>query len=163
MTHHILRFGVTATALTGLLFGGPASRVGTARTARRTTFDQAVPAAGGDPADSLPPPVARELRGVWVSPLDAMTGADWPSRMGLSPEDQRRQLRILLDHAHSIGLNAIVLHVRTEGDALYASHLVPWSVFLSGKSGVGPKPEYDPLAFAVAEAHARGMQLHAWC
>src|SRR5437660_156206 len=113
-------------------------------------------------ADSQPPAIAREFRGVWVSPLDAMTGADWPSRMGMSPGDQRAELRILLDHARSIGLNAIVLHVRVAGDALYPSHLVPWSFFLSGTSGVGPKPEYDPLAFAVAEAHARGMQLHAW-
>src|SRR4051812_21646520 len=113
-------------------------------------------------ADSLLPAIAREFRGVWVSPLDAMTGADWPSRMGMSPDDQRAELRILLDHAKSIGLNAVVLHVRVAGEALYPSHLVPWSVFMSGKSGVGPKPEYDPLAFAVAEAHARGLQLHAW-
>jgi uncharacterized lipoprotein YddW (UPF0748 family) len=113
-------------------------------------------------AEDQPPPIAREFRGVWVSPLDAMTGADWPSRQGMSPDNQRAELRILLDHAKSIGLNAIVLHVRIAGDALYPSHLVPWSVFLSGKSGVGPKPEYDPLAFAVAEAHARGLQLHAW-
>jgi uncharacterized lipoprotein YddW (UPF0748 family) len=162
MTHPILRFGVTAIALAGFSLGGSRSRADITRAARRIMFEQVVPAGRADRADSLPPPVARELRGVWVSPLDAMTGADWPSRMGLSPEDQRTQLRILLDHAHAIGLNAIVLHVRTEGDALYASHLVPWSVFLSGKSGVGPKPEYDPLAFAVAEAHARGMQLHAW-
>jgi uncharacterized lipoprotein YddW (UPF0748 family) len=106
--------------------------------------------------------VAREFRGAWVSPLDDMTGAEWPSRPGLSPENQRAELEILLDHAKAIGLNAIVLHVRTAGDALYPSHLVPWSSFISGKSGVGPKPEYDPLAFAVTAAHARGIQLHAW-
>src|SRR5438093_8511697 len=72
---------------------------------RRVTFTQVVPAKVERPED-LPPAVARELRGAWVSPLDAMTGADWPSRMGMSPEDQRAQLRILLDHARSIGLNA---------------------------------------------------------
>ena len=110
----------------------------------------------------LPPPVARELRGVWVTPLDAMTGPDWPSRPGLTPDQQRAEFRTLLDNAKAIGLNAIVLHVRTAGDALYPSQLVPWSAFLSGKSGVGPKPAYDPLAFAIAETHARGMQLHAW-
>src|SRR3954471_490462 len=119
-------------------------------------------ASAAGPGEDQPPPITREFRGVWVSPLDAMTGADWPSRMGMSPDDQRAELRILLDHARSMRLNAIVLHVRVAGDALYASHLVPWSVFLSGKSGVGPKPEYDPLAFAVSEAHARGLQLHAW-
>jgi uncharacterized lipoprotein YddW (UPF0748 family) len=162
MTHPFLRFTAAATALAVLSFGTPGGRADAASARWRITFDQVVPVDRVDRVDSLPPLIARELRGAWVSPLDAMTGADWPSRMGLSPEDQRAQLRILFDHARSIGLNAIVLHVRTEGDALYASHLVPWSVFLSGKSGVGPNPEYDPLAFAVAEAHARGMQLHAW-
>lgn len=110
----------------------------------------------------LPPPVARELRGVWVTPLDAMTGPDWPSRPGLTPDQQRAEFRRLLDQAKAMGLNAIVLHVRTAGDALYPSKLVPWSAFLSGTSGRGPSPAYDPLAFAITEAHARGMQLHAW-
>jgi uncharacterized lipoprotein YddW (UPF0748 family) len=109
-----------------------------------------------------PPPVAREFRGVWMTPLDAMTGSDWPSRPGLTPEQQRAELRRLLDHARTMGLNAIVLYVRVAGDAMYPSRAMPWSVYLSGTSGVGPKPAYDPLAFAVAEAHARGLQLHAW-
>jgi uncharacterized lipoprotein YddW (UPF0748 family) len=102
------------------------------------------------------------MRGVWVTPLDAMTGPDWPSRPGLSPDQQRAEMRRLLDRAKAIGLNTIVLHVRTAGDAMYPSELVPWSAFLSGKQGVGPRPAYDPLAFAITEAHARGMQLHAW-
>jgi uncharacterized lipoprotein YddW (UPF0748 family) len=119
---------------------------------------------GGDATSqsTLPPPVPRELRGVWVTPLDAMTGPDWPSRSSLTPDQQRAEFRALLDRARSMGLNAIVLHVRTGGDAMYPSQLVPWSSFLTGTQGVGPKPAYDPLAFAVAEAHARGMQLHAW-
>jgi uncharacterized lipoprotein YddW (UPF0748 family) len=119
---------------------------------------------GGDiPSQPLlPPPIQRELRAVWVTPLDAMTGPDWPSRPDLTPEQQRAEFRLLLDRAHAMGLNAIVLHVRTGGDAMYPSQLVPWSSFLTGKQGVGPKPAYDPLAFAITEAHARGMQLHAW-
>ena len=28
--------------------------------------------------------------------------------------------------------------------------------------GRAPEPYYDPLAFAVAEAHKRGLELHAW-
>lgn len=147
MARKLLTLGMAAATLTG---GSLATTPRDLRPASRAE------------SDSLPPAVFRELRGAWVSPLDAMTGAEWPSHQGMTPDDQRAELRILLDHARSIGLNAIVLHIRTAGDALYASHLVPWSVFLNGKSGVGPKPEYDPLAFAVAEAHARGLQLHAW-
>jgi uncharacterized lipoprotein YddW (UPF0748 family) len=125
---------------------------------RGTRTEPALPTA----LQQTPPAVAREFRGVWVTPLDAMTGPDWPSRPGLSADQQRAELRRLLDDAKAIGLNAIVLHVRTAADGLYPSKLVPWSAFLSGKSGVGPSPAYDPLAFAVAEAHARGLQLHAW-
>src|SRR3954462_10611208 len=99
--------------------------------------------------NTLPPPIPRELRAVWVTPLDAMTGPDWPSRPDQTPDQQRAEFRLLLDRAKSIGLNAIVLHVRTAGDAMYPSELVPWSSFLTGKQGVGPKPAYDPLAFAI--------------
>lgn len=116
----------------------------------------------GSPQQLLPPPVARELRGVWVTPLGDMSGADWPSRAGLSAEEQRAEFRRMLDQAKAMGLNAIVLHVRMAGDALYPSKLAPWTSFLSGQSGVAPSPAYDPLAFAITEAHARGMQLHAW-
>jgi uncharacterized lipoprotein YddW (UPF0748 family) len=68
----------------------------------------------------------------------------------------------MLDRAAALGLNAVILHVRLAGDALYPTRYAPWSFMVSGTSGVGPQPVYDPLAFAVAEAHARGLQLHAW-
>ncbi len=114
------------------------------------------------PQELLPPPVAREFRAAWVSPIASSTGADWPSQPGLPADVQQAELRALLDRAKSIGLNAIILHVRLSADALYPTKLAPWSAFLSGTSGVAPTPFYDPLAFAVAEAHARGLQLHAW-
>jgi uncharacterized lipoprotein YddW (UPF0748 family) len=80
----------------------------------------------------------------------------------MTPDEQRAELRAMLDAAAAARLNAIVLHVRLAGDALYPTTYAPWSVYLTGKSGVGPSPAYDPLAYAVEEAHARGLQLHAW-
>ena len=74
--------------------------------------------------------------------------------------EQKAQLRALLDRAAALKLNAILLQVRPASDALYASSKEPWSQFLSGTQGVSPG--YDPLAFAIAEAHARGIELHAW-
>ncbi|MHB0947979.1 MAG: glycoside hydrolase family 10 protein [Gemmatimonadaceae bacterium] len=109
-----------------------------------------------------PPPVAREFRGAWVTPLSGGHLPDWPSRPGLPASAQQAELRELLDAARDVGLNAVILHVRTAGDAMYPSPYAPWSAFLSGTSGVAPSPSYDPLAFAIAEAHARGLQLHAW-
>lgn len=108
----------------------------------------------------VPPPVSREFRGVWISPVGGGANADWPSRPGLSAEAQQAELRALFDRAKAIGLNAVILHVRPAGDALYASATDPWSAFLTGVSG--QNPGYDPLAFAIQEAHARGLQLHAW-
>jgi uncharacterized lipoprotein YddW (UPF0748 family) len=109
-----------------------------------------------------PPPLSREFRAAWLSPVTSNEGGDWPSRAGLPADSQKAELVALLDRAKAVGLNAIILHVRMASDAMYPSRLAPWSAFLSGTSGVAPEPAYDPLAFAIAEAHARGLQLHAW-
>lgn len=109
-----------------------------------------------------PPPVPREFRAAWATPIWDRGLRDWPSAAGLSPDSQRAELRAMLDHAASIGLNAIMLHVRIAGDAMYPTKYAPWSAYLTGTSGQGPNPSYDPLQFAVDEAHARGIQLHAW-
>lgn len=108
----------------------------------------------------VPPPVSREFRAVWVSPVGGGGNTDWPSRPGMPMVEQQAELRTLLDRAKAIGLNAVILHVRPAADALYASATEPWSAFLTGVSG--QNPGYDPLAFAIQEAHARGLQLHAW-
>lgn len=115
------------------------------------------------PAGSvLPPEVPREFRAAYVTPIWDRGFRDWPSKAGLSPDSQRAELRALLDRAVAAGLNAIILHVRMAGDAIYPTPLVPWSAFLSERSGEAPNPSYDPLEYAVKEAHARGLQLHAW-
>lgn len=121
----------------------------------------AVGSALGDYVQShsrVPRPL-REFRGAWVATVHNI---DWPSRPGLSGRQQRDELIQLLDLAAQIGLNAIILQVRTECDALYASRIEPWSYWLSGKMGSPPSDRYDPLAFAILEAHRRGIELHAW-
>ncbi|HEX8904513.1 MAG TPA: family 10 glycosylhydrolase, partial [Longimicrobiaceae bacterium] len=72
------------------------------------------------------------------------------------------ELAAVLDRAAALHMNAIILQVRPAGDALYPSQLEPWSEYLTGEQGRAPEPSWDPLAFAVTEAHRRGMQLHAW-
>ncbi|GJG87723.1 glycosyl hydrolase [Gemmatimonadetes bacterium T265] len=103
-----------------------------------------------------PPAVAREFRGAWVSPVES---GEWPSRTGMSDAEQQTELQGLLDRAAAIGLNAVILHVRPAADALYPTTRAPWSSYLVGRGGV---PGYDPLAYAVREAHRRGLQLHVW-
>ena len=116
---------------------------------------------GGAPGGIVPEPpaLAREFRGVWVA---TVANIDWPSRPGLATAEQQRELVALLDRARTLNLNAIVLQVRPATDALYPSSLEPWSEYLTGEMGRAPSPAWDPLAFAVREAHARGMELHAW-
>jgi uncharacterized lipoprotein YddW (UPF0748 family) len=116
-------------------------------------------ASASPPASDSPPAIPREFRGLWVATVDNI---DWPSRRGLSTRQQQEELIALLDRAASLHLNAVILQVRPCCDAFYASTLEPWSEYLTGKSGQAPSPYYDPLAFAVTEAHRRGLELHAW-
>ena len=107
----------------------------------------------------MPPPIPREFRAAWVA---TVANIDWPSRKGLSSAAQQAEIRTLLDRAVSLKLNAIILQVRPCADALYPSELEPWSEYLSGVQGQAPVPFYDPLALWISEAHARGLELHAW-
>ncbi len=68
----------------------------------------------------------------------------------------------MLDRLKDAGINAVFFQVRSECDAMYDSAIEPWSYWLTGQQGRAPDPWYDPLAFAVEEAHKRGMELHAW-
>lgn len=105
------------------------------------------------------PVLPREFRGAWVA---SVGNIDWPSKAGLTSQQQQTELLALLDRAVALRLNAIILQVRPGCDALYASKLEPWSEYLTGTMGRAPEPYYDPLAFAVTEAHRRGLELHAW-
>jgi uncharacterized lipoprotein YddW (UPF0748 family) len=107
--------------------------------------------------DTNPPALQREMRGLWVA---TVANIDWPSRASLSADQQRAELLSILDRAAAAGFNAIFFHVRPASDAVYRSSIEPWAALLSGTQG--SDPGYDPLAFAVQEAHARGLQLHAW-
>ena len=112
---------------------------------------------GGPQQDEVAVGHLRELRGVWVA---SVGNINFPGSQGLTVAEQQAELTALLDAAAGAGLNAVFLQVRPESDALYASALEPWSRYLSGTQG--EDPGHDPLAFALAEAHARGLELHAW-
>jgi uncharacterized lipoprotein YddW (UPF0748 family) len=105
------------------------------------------------------PAVQREFRGAWVA---SVNNIDWPSRPGLSSEQQKAELVAILDRATQLRLNALLFQVRPACDAFYFSRLEPWSEYLTGQMGRAPSPFYDPLQFAIEEAHKRGLELHAW-
>jgi uncharacterized lipoprotein YddW (UPF0748 family) len=86
---------------------------------------------------------------------------DWPERAGDPAERQRAQLLAHLDNAVRDRLDTVLLQVRPTADALWPSEFEPWSQVLTGTQG--EDPGWDPLGTAVTEAHARGLELHAWC
>lgn len=110
-------------------------------------------------AADAPPAISREFRAMWIA---SVGNIDWPTKPGLSVAQQQQELRVLLDGARSLKLNAVLLQVRTACDALYASPYEPWSEYLTGRMGEAPGGGWDPLKFACTEAHARGLELHAW-
>jgi uncharacterized lipoprotein YddW (UPF0748 family) len=114
---------------------------------------------GSPTATASPPAAPREFRAAWVS---TVANIDWPSRSNLPVAQQQAEAIAILDRAKSLNLNAIVLQVRPSADAIYSSKLEPWSEYLNGRQGKAPQPWYDPLKFWVSQAHARGLELHAW-
>jgi uncharacterized lipoprotein YddW (UPF0748 family) len=116
----------------------------------------AMPAAECAQAAPVPDP-ARRTRAMWIATVG---NGDWPSRPGLPAAAQRAQYRRLLDLAKKLNLNTVYVQIRPTADAFYPSPYEPWSQYLTGKQG--RDPGYDPLRFLVQEAHARGLEFHAW-
>lgn len=99
-----------------------------------------------------------EFRGMWIA---SVLNVDWPSKAGLSVAAQKAELVSLLDLAVRRKLNTVMLQVRPAADRMWISTLgEPWSQYLTGTQG--KDPGYDPLAYAVTEAHRRALSLHAW-
>ncbi len=100
-----------------------------------------------------------ELRGIWVS---TVSNIDYPSAQTTDTNVLKKELTKIFEHCEKMGFNAVFFQVRPAGDAFYKSDIFPWSRYLTGTQGVAPDNGFDPLSFAVEEAHKRGMELHAW-
>lgn len=100
-----------------------------------------------------------EFRGAWIA---TVSNIDWPSRKGLSSDQQQLEFKRILDYHKSLGINALIVQIRPGADTFYPSVLEPWSEALSGKQGVPPQPYYDPLKFMIEETHRMGIEFHAW-
>ncbi len=111
------------------------------------------------PSIITPPAPVREFRAAWIATVG---NSSWPSKSGLTTAQQKAELLAILDRAVVLKMNAVIFQVRPACDALYQSSIEPWSEYLTGVQGRAPSPYYDPLAFAITEAHKRGLELHAW-
>lgn len=107
------------------------------------------------------PTHGREYRAVWLCTLGGM---DWPGRnyaqTPYKAERQKAELRRTLDRLQAAGINTVLFQTRIRSSMAYPSAYEPWDGAFSGTPGVAPP--YDVLQFAIDEAHARGMELHAY-
>ncbi len=94
-----------------------------------------------------------EFRAVWISYLEFKSG-------GYTEKEFRNHIETMFNEVCERNMNAVVVHVRPFGDAMYESDYFPWSRYVSGKQG--KDPGFDPLEIMVEEAHARGLEFHAW-
>lgn len=105
------------------------------------------------------PKAQREFRAAWVA---SVANINWPSKPGLSTQQQQDEAIALLDMLQKNNFNAVIFQIRPQADAFYKSDMEPWSYYLTGEQGKAPDPYYDPLEFWVNAAHERGMELHVW-
>ncbi len=96
-----------------------------------------------------------EVRAVW---LTTAGGADWPKTYDV--EGQKRSLIAIFETLKARHFNTVFFQVRPRGNTFYKSRYEPWAAELTGK--FGEDPGWDPLEFAIDEAHKRGLELHAW-
>jgi len=108
-------------------------------------------------ASNTPSTGAQILKGAWVA---SVYNLNFPSKSGLSLEAQRAQIQEIVAAAARSGLNALMVQVRPECDALYSSPIEPWSRYLTGTQGVSPG--YDPLSYFIREGGREGIAIHAW-
>ena len=92
----------------------------------------------------------QEFRATWV--------ITWEMISGSNSVDQNKALaRSILDNHQEGNFNAVLWHGRQSGTAYYTSSYEPWGSYAGGQY-----PGFDPLAYAIEEAHKRGMELHVW-
>jgi uncharacterized lipoprotein YddW (UPF0748 family) len=110
------------------------------------------------PVENTPKP-PHELRGVWVSTVQRV---DFPSKASTDPVFLKKEWMKLLQFYKSLNLNAVIVQIRPTGDAIYPSKIVPYSQWLTGKSGKGLAGNFDLLKFMVETSHTEGVEFHAW-
>jgi uncharacterized lipoprotein YddW (UPF0748 family) len=111
----------------------------------------------------------REVRATWLSTVWRL---DWPAAVVPAATGnneaarenarnaQKNGLIAILNKLQAAHFNTVFFQVRGMSDAFYHSQYEPWSLYLS--SDRGADPGWDPLAYIIEEAHARGIEVHAW-
>ena len=104
---------------------------------------------------SEPQNVKREfsLKGVWISYFE------------LESENKtfdgfKAKIDEMFESAASAGFNAVFVHTRANGDAIYKSDYYPFSRSFINTDG--SDPDFSPLEYMAQKAHSLNLSLHAW-
>ena len=95
-------------------------------------------------------PAPKETRALWVTRWDFRD----------TPDEGRRDIGTIADKAAYAHFNTILFQVRGAADAVYASQIEPW--WATSSHPLGQDPGWDPLATMIEQAHAKGLEVHAW-
>ncbi|MBI5729714.1 MAG: family 10 glycosylhydrolase [Ignavibacteriales bacterium] len=98
----------------------------------------------------------RETRAVWVATNFRL---DWPPPT-FDQTKQKQALIDIFDDVKSKNLNTVFFQAGINGTVLFKSSFDPYSPYITGE--VDHEGTYDPLQFAIEQAHKRGLEIHAW-
>jgi len=98
----------------------------------------------------LSQPVNEEFRATWVITWDHSKPSD-------SPNTGKARIKAILERHATANMNAVLFQVRQGGTVYFTSSYEPWGSYVGYAY-----PGFDPLAYAVSEAHKLGLELHAW-
>ncbi len=94
------------------------------------------------------------MKGIWISYIEFQ-------QVDFSTEESfTRDIREMFDNCKNMGLNTVIVHARSFGDAFYKSEIFPFSHIITGLQG--GDPGYDPLEIMVKTAHDTGLRIEAW-
>ena len=97
---------------------------------------------------SFPLGAASTLQGLIV------LGTDWGYEQGA--EAQQNAIRKIMADAIEKNYNAVYFQVREAGESFYPTENGSWSTLFKEQD-----PGFDPLQFALDEAHRQGLHLYA--
>lgn len=139
---------------TGTALSDVTSSSGTTQT--ETTVQTGQPTTNTEttvPTQPEDPEAGGELRGVWLSYIELNSLLN-----GKTVEQAKSVLDEIMENCAAYHLNAVFFHVRANSDAYYISNIFSPAASVKNLISQG----FDPLAYAVAAAHSRGLELHAW-
>ena len=99
---------------------------------------------------NLFPQTNEEFRTTWI------VDSQWISP-DKSVEENKALTRLILDNHVKANMTSVLWQIRRFGTVYYSSAIEPWGPRVGFSN-----PGYNPLEFAIQEAHARGLEFHAW-